>query len=97
MGVEDPLHRDGEQRPLGGHDPVRLAAAEPDPAAVVKVAEVAHAVPEAAVRVGDLGQSGRLGAVEVGAAHLRPAHGDLADLAGGKRAGRHSMRRSARR
>src|SRR6185369_17982533 len=79
------LDRDGVEGVPGGDDPVCLAAAEPDPALIVQIAHVTHAVPDAAGRIGDLGQAGRLGAVQVGAADLRAAHGDLADRTCGKR------------
>ena len=64
---------------------------------LVEVADVAHAVPEAARRVGDLRQRRRLGPVVVRARHHRPAHDDLADLARRQLAGRRPTPGSARR
>ena len=59
---------------------MRLPAAEPEPAPVVAVSEVAHPMEERIPRrVGDLGQGGRLGAAEVLARDDRPGDDDLAD------------------
>src|SRR5690606_7270926 len=84
VGVEDRLDLLGKQRAGRGRDPVRLAAAEPQPALGVEVAHVAHAMYDAitARRVlADLRQPRLRVAVEVGVGRGRPGDGDLADVA----------------
>ncbi len=44
MSVEDRLAGDGVERLVGQDDPVRLPPAEPDPPAIVEIADVAHPV-----------------------------------------------------
>src|SRR5690606_27088096 len=75
------------QRGRRVHDhALRLAAAEPQPAVRIEIAEVAHAVHDAlaAVRAGfpDLGQARLHVAVVVGVGGAGAGHGDLADFAG---------------
>src|SRR5262249_10316217 len=77
----DALDGDGEERPVYRLDALRLAAAEPEAALSVEVAQVAHAVPQAALRVADLVQGRLVRAAVVGARHDRPLHDDLPDLA----------------
>ena len=77
---------------------MRLPPAEPEPALIVAIAQVSHAMKNGLPnRVGDLGQAGRLGAVEVFSRHDRAGHDDLADLAVGRRASRRTRWESARR
>ena len=61
-------------------DPVRFPAAEPDSAAVVEVAQVAHAMIERVpLGIGDLGQRGGVGATEILSSDDRARDDDLAD------------------
>ena len=61
---------------------MRLAAAEPEPAPLVSIAHVAHAVIEdIARRADDLGERGRFGPIEILPRHDRPRDDELADLA----------------
>ena len=84
MSVEDRLAGDGEERLLGQDHPVRLPPAEPEPSLVVAIAQVSHAMKKRLPRgVGDLGQAGCLGSVEILSGHDRAGHDDLADLAVG--------------
>ncbi len=77
VAVEETLGRDRQERAGGRLEALRLAAAEPQQAFGVEVADVAHAVPEARA-VGDLRCRGRLRIVGVGARDDRAAHADLA-------------------
>ena len=85
MGVEDRLARDREERLLGRDHPMRLPPAEPEPPLRRRDSRgrPSGARSPRPRRVGDLGQRGRLGAVEVVAGDDRPLDDDLADLAVG--------------
>ena len=85
MGIEYTLHRDGVEGVLRRDDPMGFAAAEPDPAALVQIAHISHAVPDAAGRIGYFCHSGRFVTIKIGAAYLRAAYGDFTDCTGGKR------------
>ena len=87
MSVEYAFHRNCKKSLPGGRYTVGFASAEPYPASVVPVADITHAVPDAAVGIGYFCQPGGVGPVQVGAADLRPAHGDLANFQGRKRQG----------
>ena len=83
MLVEDRLAGDGVEFAAGGHHPVGAAAAEPEPARSVQVAQVAHPVPDRAA-VGDLGQRVLPLVMVVARGHHRSLDHDLADLPGRK-------------
>src|SRR5690606_30013594 len=65
--VEDALARDREERLATGDHPLALAAAEPDAARWVAVAEIAHPMAEARSLVLDLRERGLLLGLEVAA------------------------------
>ena len=80
VGVEHRLAGDGEKGAGGGADAVRLAAAEPDAPLRVAIAEIPHAMKEAAGRIDYFAERRRFGTTEIGLRHLRSLNDDLADF-----------------
>ena len=87
MGIEDGLDAFGEQRAVGGFHAMRLAAAVPEAARFVEIADVAHAMPGAEaggwepVRFTNLAVGIALGSRYVSGRRLWPADDELADFA----------------
>src|SRR5581483_2364660 len=79
MGAKYLFTRFGEHRPGRRLDPLRLAAAKPQPSVRVEITAVTHAMPDRAIRAGNLGRGGGLGQRVVGFGHDRSLHDDLAD------------------
>src|SRR5690606_17474488 len=80
VAVVDLLDADGVQGPGGGPHPLGLLAAEPEPALLVEVADVAGAM-DGLASLADLGEAVSLLASPVGPRDHRPLDRDLADFA----------------
>ncbi len=80
MVVEDRFAGNREQRALTNHHAMRFAAAEPKSVAIVQVADVPHAMPNA-VSISDLVQRILIAADDVTLGHHRSGDDQLADLA----------------
>ena len=78
--VENGLAADRIHGAMRREHPVGLAAAEPEPALFVQIAHVAHAVPEGAVRICNLGEPGLFRPVVIGRGHHRAVHHDFTDF-----------------
>ena len=81
MLVEDVLDRHRHADAAFGLQAVRLAPEEPEAPLAVEAADVAHAVPDGAVRVAQLGAARVLGLLGVLLGDHGAAHADLAQLA----------------
>ncbi len=82
MVVEDGFTGDGIHWPVAGQDDVGLASAEPEAPLGIEVAHVPHAVPKG-ITIGDFGEGGGFGAIEILASDRRASDNDFTNLAGG--------------